>query len=242
MKPLIEVRGLRFRYPDGVDALRGVDFELCEGECVILFGANGSGKTTFLLHLNGLLRGDGDIEVCRERLSKESLPSIRRRVGLVFQNADDQIFSPSVIEDVAFGPLNHGHSPTEAASMARAALRRVGLEGMDDRAPHHLSCGEKRRVAIAGVLAMEPEILVLDEPTTALDPPGQSELIQLLRELPQAKIISTHDAGFARAVGTRAVFFEGGRIVEEGPVERLIENRQWETVQIRPARADKTVG
>jgi cobalt/nickel transport system ATP-binding protein len=242
MKPLIQVRGLRFRYPNGVEALCGVDFDLRQGECVILLGANGSGKTTFLLHLNGLLRGSGSIEVCGEPLRDSALASIRRRVGLVFQNADDQIFSPSVIEDVAFGPLNHGHTPAEAAAAARKALRQVGLEKMEDRAPHHLSGGEKRRVAIAGVLAMEPEILVLDEPTTALDPPGQSELIRLLNHLPQAKIISTNDAGFARAVGTRAVFFENGRIVDEDAVHRLIERRQWETAQIRPAPADKPGG
>jgi cobalt/nickel transport system ATP-binding protein len=228
--PLIQVNGLRYRYSEGADsteALRGVDFALQAGETVILLGANGSGKTTFLLHLNGLLRGTGSIAVCGLEVADATVREIRRKVGLVFQNADDQLFMPSVLEDVAFGLLNQGLEPAVALGRARAMLTKLRLEGLADRGPHHLSDGEKRRVALAGVLAMEPEILVLDEPTTSLDPPSRRDLIALLAGLPQAKVISTHDAAFARAVGTRAVFFEGGLLVDSGTVDEVLERRDW---------------
>jgi cobalt/nickel transport system ATP-binding protein len=228
---LIEVQGLRFRY-GGVDsageALRGVDFILDAGETVILLGANGSGKTTFLLHLNGLLRGTAaSLRVCGLELADNTLGEIRWKVGLVFQNADDQLFLPSVQEDVAFGLLNQGVHPYKASVDTLAMLAKLRLTALAERGPHHLSAGEKRRVALAGVLAMEPEILVLDEPTTSLDPPSRRELIALLTSLPQAKIISTHDAGFARAVGTRAVFFQDGLIVDSGGVDEVLARRDW---------------
>ncbi len=227
MTPLIEVRDLRFQYDDGTQALVGVNFSLDPGETVALFGANGSGKTTFVLHLNGILRGDGAIAVCGMQLTKETLPAVRAKIGLVFQDSDEQLFMPTVAEDVAFGPLNSGLAPEQAANAARAALDQVGLGHVLGRAPYHLSAGEKRRVALAGVLAMNPEILVLDEPNTFLDPPARNNLIQLLRGLPQAKIIITHDVHFAAALATRAVFFEKGRIVAEGPVAEIVERFDW---------------
>jgi energy-coupling factor transporter ATP-binding protein EcfA2 len=230
-KPVIDVRGLRYRYPDGTQALDGVDFQLQPGECVAVFGANGSGKTTFALHLNGLLRGEGSIEVCGLRIDgsagADALAQVRTRVGLVFQDSDEQLFMPTVLEDVAFGPANLGLSPEEASARARAALDRAGMAGAAGKAPYHLSSGEKRRVALAGVLAMEPEILVLDEPTTSLDPPAQRDLVRLLRRLPQAKLLVTHDAEFAAALASRAVFFERGRIAGEGGVRELIERFHW---------------
>jgi cobalt/nickel transport system ATP-binding protein len=225
--PLIDVKALRYRYADGLEALRGVNFTLAPGETVILLGANGSGKTTFLLHLNGLLRGTGDIQVCGLALNDATLSEIRWKVGLVFQDADDQLFLPSVQEDVAFGLLNHGVAPDKASVDTAAMLAKLRLSALAQRGPHHLSAGEKRRVALAGVLVMEPEILVLDEPTTSLDPPSRRELITLLASLPQAKVISTHDAEFARAVGTRAVFFENGLIVDSGPVDEVLKRRDW---------------
>jgi cobalt/nickel transport system ATP-binding protein len=225
---VISIRGLRYRYPDGTQALDGIDFHLDAGECVALFGANGSGKTTFLLHLNGLLEGEGDVEICGMRVSKKTLQTIRAKVGLVFQDSDEQLFMPSVLEDVAFGPLNLGLSPTDAMARAEKTLELVGLPHETiHKAPYHLSSGEKRRAAIAGVLAMEPEILVLDEPTTSLDPPGQRGLIKLLRELPQAKILATHDVNFARALAHRAVFFERGRVVGEGSVDEIVARFSW---------------
>ena len=228
---LISVRGLRYRYPDGTLALDGVDFDLHRGERVAIFGANGSGKTTFILHLNGLLRGEGSVEVCGLRIdrdsSAETLADVRARLGLVFQNADEQLFMPTVFEDVAFGPANQGFSAEQAASRAQAALCQVGMCDSGARAPYHLSAGEKRRVALAGVLAMRPEVLVLDEPNTSLDPPGQRDLLDLLRRLPQAMILVTHDADLAAALATRAVFFERGRIVAQGPVGEITERYRW---------------
>lgn len=226
--PLIEVRELSFRYEDGTQALNGVDFRLEPGETVALLGPNGSGKTTFLLHLIGLLKGEGEIFVCGCPVRREHLDFVRRKVGVLFQDADEQLFMPTVLEDVAFGPLNQGLPPQEARRVAMETLAQVGMEGAAGKAPYHLSAGEKRRVALAGVLAMGPEILVLDEPTTFLDPPAQRHLLDVLRALPQSKLLATHDAAFARALARRAVFFERGRIVDSGPVDEVARRRQWE--------------
>ena len=226
-RPLIEVRDLRFRYEDGAAALNGVSFRLEEGESVALLGPNGSGKTTFALHLNGLLGGEGPVEVCGLPVNHRNLPAIRRKIGMVFQDAESQLFMPTVLEDVAFGPLNRGLDRSEALDRAMAALRTVGMDGAAARAPYHLSAGEKKRAAIAGVLATDPEILVLDEPTTFLDPPGQRALAELLNGLPQAKIIVTHNIPFALALCSRAVFFQGGVIAAEGPVSEMVDRFSW---------------
>ena len=228
MQPLIDVRGLRFRYDDGTAALNGVDFQLAPGETVALLGANGSGKTTFVMHLNGLLSGEGTVEVCGLAVNRHNLAAIRKKIGLVFQDSESQLFMPSVLEDVAFGPLNLGMSPLDAADRAKTALDRVGMSAAIARAPYHLSAGEKKRVAIAGILAMEPEILVLDEPTTFLDPPAQRDLAELLAQLPQAKILVTHDIPFAQAVSHRAVFFQEGRIAAGGSVEQIASQFGWD--------------
>jgi cobalt/nickel transport system ATP-binding protein len=227
MNPLLQVSNLHYRYDDGTHALKGIDFRLHAGETVALLGANGSGKTTFVLNLNGLICGEGRVEVCGMELGKKNLAGIRRKIGLVFQDSESQLFMPSVIEDVSFGPLNAGVPPVEAAKRAMAALETVGMSPAASRAPYHLSAGEKKRVAIAGILAMDPEILVLDEPTTFLDPPGQQVLADLLLRLPQAKILVTHDIPFALAVATRAVFFERGTIVGEGTVGEVVARFQW---------------
>jgi cobalt/nickel transport system ATP-binding protein len=224
---VVKVRGLRHRYADGTQALDGIDFHLEESECVALLGANGSGKTTFVLHLNGLLEGEGSIEICGMAVNAKTFDQVRAKVGLVFQDSDEQLFMPTVLEDVAFGPLNRGFSPEEATNRARKALEQTGMAGSIGKAPYHLSSGEKRRVAIAGVLATDPEILVLDEPTTSLDPPGQRDLIKLLGTLPQAKILVTHDVWFAKALASRAVFFERGRVAGEGPVSEIVERFGW---------------
>jgi cobalt/nickel transport system ATP-binding protein len=230
MNPLVEVRDLRYRYPDGTLALDGVDFQLAPGETVALLGPNGSGKTSFVLHLTGLLAGQGSLTVCGLNVEKKNLPAIRRKVGMVFQDSDEQLFMPTVLEDVAFGPRNLGMTPGEALKCARLALAQVGMEEVESKAPYHLSAGQKRRVALAGVLAMSPEVLVLDEPTTFLDPPAQRHLLHLLRSLPQAKILVTHDAGFARTLADRAVFFEKGKIAGEGGVEEIIRRFEWDAV------------
>ncbi len=228
MARLIDVRNLRFRYEDGAAALNGVDFRLEEGEAVALFGANGSGKTTFVMHLNGLLAGEGSVEVCGLAVDRQTIPAIRRKIGLVFQDSESQLFMPTVLEDVAFGPLNLGMSSEQAAARAHAALATVGMAAAASRAPYHLSAGEKKRVAIAGILAMDPEILVLDEPTTFLDPPGQRALAGLLADLPQAKILVTHNIPFALATCNRAVFFQGGVIAAEGSVEEMVSRFGWD--------------
>jgi cobalt/nickel transport system ATP-binding protein len=228
MPSVIQVRNLHYRYEDGTPALNGIDFHLDAGETVALLGPNGSGKTTFALHLNGLLYGKGEVEVCGMPVSKQNAIAIRRKIGFVFQDSDSQLFMPTVMDDVAFGLLNQGTHAVEAAQRALAALERVSMAGAAAKAPYHLSAGEKKRVAIAGVLAMEPEILLLDEPTTFLDPPGRKALAILLAGLPQAKILITHDMPFARAICTRGVFFERGKISYEGPIEALVQRFGWE--------------
>lgn len=231
IEPLVAIKDLRYRYDDGTEALRGVNFTLHAGETVILFGANGSGKTTFLLHLNALLRGDGEVRICGLTPEPSNTREIRRKVGMVFQDADEQLFMPTVLEDIAFAPMNQGIPPESAMEQARTLLTKVGLEGREQRVPYHLSSGEKRRAAIAGVLAMRPELLVLDEPTTFLDPPGQRALIDLLNSLSQPKIIATHDVNFAEQIGTRAVFFESGAITSSGPVADVARRHNWAGVQ-----------
>ena len=227
MLPLVDVRGLKYRYEDGTTALAGVDFQLMPGETVALFGANGSGKTTFILHLNGLLESEEAVTICGLPLCEKNLVEIRSKVGIVFQDSDEQLFMPSVLEDVAFGPLHQGLDSEEAKQVALAALSSVGIDHLSMKAPYHLSAGEKKRVAIAGVLAMNPEILILDEPTTFLDPPGQRGLVELLRSLPQAKLIVTHDTHFAQQLASRAVFFEKGKIKGAGGVEQMMNEFNW---------------
>jgi cobalt/nickel transport system ATP-binding protein len=228
MASLIEVNNLHHRYEDGTPALQGIDFRLAPDEAVALLGANGSGKTTFVLHLNGLLAGEGSIRVCGLAVNKANLSLVRSKVGIVFQDSESQLFMPTVLEDVCFGLLNAGMHAAEAADRAREALRQVGMDAVEGKAPYHLSAGEKKRVAIAGILAMAPEILVLDEPTTFLDPPGRRALVKLLIDLPQAKIVVTHDVPFARAVCRRAVFFERGKIAGEGTVDEVVRQFEWE--------------
>ena len=229
MNPVIEVAALKYRYEDGTEALRGIDFTLRPGECVAVLGANGSGKTTFVLHLNGLLTASaGTVKVCGMEVNKGNLSKIRQRVGLVFQDSDEQLFMPTVMEDVMFGPLNQGLGADEAGSRARRALEQTGILKLAGKAPYHLSSGEKRRASLAGILAMDPEVLVLDEPTTFLDPPGQRDLRDLLKALPQAKLIVTHDIPFARALARRAVFFAQGRIEAEGAVDVLVHRFAWD--------------
>ena len=225
--PLIEVHDLNFRYPDGTLALQGVNFTLYPGETVALLGANGSGKTTFVLQLNGVLRGEGTITVCGLPLAHDTLPLVRAKIGMVFQDSDEQLFMPTVLDDVAFGPLNQGTSEPQAIAKAKLVLEQAGLAQVWNKAPYHLSAGEKRRVALAGVLAMDPEILILDEPSTFLDPPSERNLVQLLRDLPQAKLIVTHNVRLAASLASRAVFFEQGKLVASGTVDQIAERFQW---------------
>ncbi|MFZ0626328.1 MAG: ABC transporter ATP-binding protein [Acidimicrobiia bacterium] len=221
--PSLEVTGLGFAYPDGHTALRQVDMHVHPGERVALLGPNGAGKTTLILHVNGILTANtGTVRVAGLEVEESSLLEIRRRVGLVFQDPDDQLFMPTVGEDVAFGPANLGLSPSEIELRVQQALASVSMEEARERTPHHLSYGERRRVAIATVLAMRPEILVLDEPTSNLDPASRRELIDLLSGLDITQLIVTHDLPFAYELCPRSMVMNAGTIVAEGATETIM--------------------
>ncbi len=221
--PTVHTEGLAFRYPDGHVALRGVDLRVDAGERVALLGPNGAGKTTFALHLNGIHRAtQGSVEIDGLPLTDENLPEVRRRVGLVFQDPDDQLFMSTVREDVGFGPANLGLSRDEVRHRTEEALDAVGMLDLIDRAPHHLSGGEKRRVALATVLSMRPSVLVLDEPTSNLDPASRRELIEVLSGLELTVLTITHDLPYALEACERSVIFDGGRIVADGPTNRIL--------------------
>jgi cobalt/nickel transport system ATP-binding protein len=228
MNPIVSIRGLRFTFEDGTEALRGIDFDLEAGHSIALLGPNGSGKTTFALHLNGILKGSGTVVIDGLPVEERNLTEIRRRVGLVFQDSDNQLFMPTILEDVAFGLLTSGVRREEAEARAREVLSQTGMLHQASRAPWQLSAGEKKRAAIAGILAMSPKLLVLDEPTTFLDPPGQRELIQLLVGLPQAKVVITHDAAFARHLTREAAFFFEGQIVARGDIDSIATQFGWQ--------------
>lgn len=222
-EPIVLIDDLTFAYPDGQPALQGVSLRIAAGEKVALVGPNGAGKSTLMLHLNGILGGkDSPVRISGLPLTREHLPVIRGKVGLVFQNPDDQLFSPTVFEDVAFGPLHLGLPEAEVRRRACLALEQVGLGGFEDRLPHRLSIGQKKRVAIATVLSMEPEILVLDEPTAGLDPRGRRLLIQLLRDLPWSMLVSTHDIRLVDELFPRVIVMDEGRIVADGPTRELL--------------------
>jgi len=222
MRPALEIRGLSYSYPDGTRALEGIDLKVFEGERVALVGPNGAGKTTLLLHLNGLLRGEGQIMVFGRPLDRRSLWTIRKEVGLVFQDPDDQLFMPQVFDDVAFGPLNLGLPEAEVRERVAEALRIVGMEGAAERPPHHLSLGERKRIALATVLAMRPRLLALDEPTGNLDPKGRRELIALLQRLKGTLIIATHDLELVLELCPRAVLLYQGKVVADGLARELL--------------------
>ncbi|MFO7547976.1 MAG: ABC transporter ATP-binding protein [Acidimicrobiia bacterium] len=221
----LEIAGLEFGYPDGTDVLHGVDLVVGPGERVALLGPNGAGKTTLVLHLVGILRGrSGTVRVGGLELADATVMEIRRRVGLVFQDPDDQLFMPTVHQDVAFGPANFGLTGSELAGRVEEALAAVAMGGVADRAPHHLSGGERRRVAIATVLAMRPQMLVLDEPTSNLDPAGRRELVDVLRSLAITTLIVTHDLPFALELCPRSVIINGGSVVADGATRDLLSD------------------
>ncbi len=224
--PAVEIRGVRFAYPDGRKALLGVDLRIEHGQRVALLGPNGAGKTTLALHLNGIHDADaGSIQIGQLPVTDANLPEIRRRVGLVFQDPDDQLFMPTVREDVAFGPANLGLRGEKLDARVAEALDAVGATDVAGRAPHHLSGGEQRRVALATVLAMRPDLLVLDEPTSGLDPAGRRELVDVLRALPITQLVITHDLPFALELCERAVIMNDGRATADGATADLLADQ-----------------
>ncbi|SDE18339.1 cobalt/nickel transport system ATP-binding protein [Blastococcus fimeti] len=225
--PSLLVEDVAFAYPDGHQALFGVDLRIEAGERVALLGPNGAGKTTLVLHLNGILRpGRGSISVAGLPVTKQNLREIRSRVGIVFQDPDDQLFMPTVGEDVAFGPRNLGLPEAEVAARVAAALEQVGMAGYADRPPHHLSFGQRRRVAVATVLSMHPEILVLDEPSSNLDPAGRRELAEVLESLPVTLLMVTHDLPYAMQLCPRSVVLDAGAVVADAGTRELLADQQ----------------
>ena len=215
--PVLDVHGLAFAYPDGHQALFGVDLHVHRGERVALLGPNGAGKTTLVLHLNGILTaGAGSVAVSGLPVTKQHIPEIRRRVGIVFQDPDDQLFMGTVRQDVGFGPANLGLTGAALDERVQRALDQVGMADYADRPPHHLSFGQRRRVAVATVLAMEPEILVLDEPSSNLDPASRRELADILRSLDVTVLMVTHDLPYALELCPRAVVLSDGSVVADG--------------------------
>jgi cobalt/nickel transport system ATP-binding protein len=224
---IIKVSDLHFAYPDEHVALRGVSFNLCEGDKVALVGPNGAGKSTLMLQLNGILDGRGGIEIGGMRLTRDNLPVIRAMVGLVFQNPDDQLFSPTVFEDVAFGPLHMGLPEEEVFARVDSALEAVRMSSYRDRLSHHLSVGEKKRIAIATVLSMNPKILIMYEPSAGLDPRALRTLIKLLRDLPITMLISTHDMRMVQELFPRTIVMDDGRIVADGMTHEILEDEKF---------------
>ncbi|EWT04514.1 cobalt ABC transporter ATP-binding protein [Intrasporangium chromatireducens Q5-1] len=221
--PVLDVRGLAYAYPDGHQALYGVNLHVHQGERVALLGPNGAGKTTLVLHLNGILTaGAGTVAVSGLSVSKDTLQEIRRRVGIVFQDPDDQLFMPTVHDDVAFGPANLGLRGDALEARVRRALEQVGMADFADRPPHHLSFGQRRRVAVATVLAMEPEILVMDEPSSNLDPASRRELADIVTSLDVTVLMVTHDLPYALELCERSVILADGVIAADGATRDLL--------------------
>jgi cobalt/nickel transport system ATP-binding protein len=224
---LVEINDLQYTYPDGTSALRGVSFHLTHGEAVGVIGANGAGKSTLLLHLNGcLLPQAGIVRIGGFPLNKKTLPQVRRTVGMVFQDPDDQLFMPLVYDDVAFGPLNLGLPTEEVDEVVMSALATVGASHLKDRPPYRLSGGEKRAVAIASVLSMSPSILVMDEPTSSLDPKTRRQLIELLKTFKHTLIIATHDLDLVLDLCPRTIVFKLGRVVADAPTLDILQNEE----------------
>lgn len=219
----IIVKNLSYAYPDGTPALNDVCFEITKGENVALVGQNGAGKSTLLLHLNGVIENNnGCITIAGKQLEKKNISDIRKKVGVVFQDPDDQLFMSTVFDDVAFGPINMGFSEETVKERVKKSLQKVGLSGFEERCPHHLSFGEKKRISVATVLSMTPDILLLDEPTSNLDPGGRRNIIETLKTLDSTKIIASHDIESLLEICDKAILMDKGRVVATGRSEEIL--------------------
>jgi cobalt/nickel transport system ATP-binding protein len=221
---IIKIDHLNYYYPNGHQAIEDVSFAVERGEKIALIGRNGAGKSTLLLHLNGIYNGEGKVSIAGLEMSKTNMKPIRAKVGLVFQSPDDQLFSPTVFDDVAYGPIYMGLTVDEIQQRVTAALTEVNMQGYEERVTYHLSVGEKKRIAIATVLAMNPEILVFDEPTAGLDPRARRNLIRLIEQLPQTLIAATHDLSFARKSFTRVILMNHGKIIADGKPADILDD------------------
>jgi len=225
MREIIRVRNLEYIYPDGTKALQRIDLSIFEGESVGLIGPNGAGKSTLLLHLNGILQGKGKVEVLGLELDDENLNYIRSKVGLVFQDPEDQLFMSTVFDDVAFGPINMGLEERRVRDSVKEALKDVDMEEAIQRCTHHLSFGEKKRISLATILSMKPEILILDEPTSNLDPKARRHLIELLKGFSITKIVAGHDLELILNICSRVALLDKGRIVATGDTREVLSNK-----------------
>ena len=232
MSTILEAKDLRYNYPDGTEAIRGINFKVEEGQMISILGPNGAGKSTFFLHFNGIIEPtSGEIIIDGKKLEydKKSLLEARTKVGIVFQNPDDQLFAPTVFEDVAFGPMNMGLPEDEVKSRVEESLKVVGMAGYSQKAPHHLSGGQKKRVAIAGILAMKPRVMVLDEPTSGLDPNGASDIMQLLYDLNaegMTIIVSTHDVDLVPMYSDNINVLRLGQILKQGNCREVFSDKE----------------
>ena len=224
MDKAIEIINLSYSYPDGHKALADINIAVGPGETVALIGPNGAGKSTLLLHLNGIIRTDGAVRILGVTLDDKNLKWVRSKVGLVFQNPDDQLFSPTVFDDVAFGPLNMGYAAEEVRERTSQSLELVGMKGYEERSPHHLSIGEKKRISIATILSMSPEILVIDEPTANLDPRAKWEFTELVKGLPMTKIVASHDLEMVAVLCERTIILSNGKIAADDNTKSILSN------------------
>lgn len=222
---IIQVKNLNYAYPDGTEAIRGISFSAAEGEKLALIGPNGAGKSTLLLLLNGVIRAGGRIVIDGIELAEKTIYEIRRRIGLVFQDPDDQLFSPTVFDDVAFAPMNAGDSKDEVRRRVKEALDFVDLTGYEKKSPFHLSFGEKKRISLAGVLAQRPKILLLDEPTSNLDPKHRRRMIEWMKEFSGTLLIATHDLDMAYEVSDRCLILNAGCVTAEGVTESILKDK-----------------
>ncbi len=226
VQEIIKIENLNFAYPDGREVLKNITLNVFRGEKVAIIGPNGAGKSTLLLHLNGILHQNGKVQILGQTLDQSNIKRIKSQVGMVFQNPDDQLFSPTVFDDVAFGPLNLGWPESQARQAVKNALESVGMSGYERRSPHHLSMGEKKRIAMATVLSMNPEILVVDEPSSNLDPLSRWGLMRLLQNWQVTQIIATHDLDLARRICSRTLVLCRGRLVADGATMAILENQR----------------
>jgi len=222
---VIEVKRLNHSYPDGVQALKDVTLDVRKGDSVGIIGPNGAGKSTLLLHLNGILKSNSSVEIFGLKPVQENLPAIRKKVGLIFQDPDDQLFMPTVFDDVAFGPLNLGENREQVQKTVPEALKKVEMSHAISKIPHHLSFGEKRRVSIATVLSMNPEVLLLDEPSSNLDPHSRRNLINFLNGLEVTKIIASHDMELILDICKRVILLDEGKIIADGDTREILRNK-----------------